>query len=225
MTIYNRDYSIMNILARLTFTIVWTNSADDRLMIFFSPSPPPIPPHPQKTGSPRPPPPPDPQKTGFDISCNLSPLETVFMKYQNLFSGTIRKYSNMCPAENFTQSDWSWCLTTCQPLWVVLCSLPEKGRDSRGDEREVQGRKRNRNESEETEEIKTSPSTLTCYKDSRPCPAVSQYQLDAPVMYDKRHLRTTQPPRTQSDKLNYLKSMARGIMHRTNKNSALLVVL
>ena len=23
--------------------------------------------------------------------------------------------------------------------------------------------------------------TLTCYKDSRPCPTVSQYQLDAPV--------------------------------------------
>ena len=51
-------------------------------------------------------------------------------------------------------------------------------RDSRGDEREGQERKRNRNESEE-KEIKTSPSTLTCYKDSRPCPAVSQYQLDA----------------------------------------------
>ena len=42
-------------------------------------------------------------------------------------------------------------------------------RDSRGDEREGQGRKRNKNESEETEDIKTSPSTLTCYKDSRPC--------------------------------------------------------
>ena len=45
----------------------------------------------------------------------------------------------------------------------------EKG-DSRGDEREGQRRKRNRNESEETEEIKILPSTLTCYKDSRPCP-------------------------------------------------------
>ena len=33
---------------------------------------------------------------------------------------------------------------------------------SRGDEREGQGRKRNRNESDETEEIKNSPSTLTC---------------------------------------------------------------
>ena len=47
--------------------------------------------------------------------------------------------------------------------------------------REGQGRKRNKNESEETEEIKTFPSTFTCYKDSWPCPTVSQYQLDAPV--------------------------------------------
>ena len=54
----------------------------------------------------------------------------------------------------------------------------EKGvrRDSRRDEREKQGRKRN--ECEDTEEIKTFP----VYKDSRPCPTVSQYQLDAPVM-------------------------------------------
>ena len=36
--------------------------------------------------------------------------------------------------------------------------------DSRGDERKEQGRKRERNENEETEEIKTFPSTLTCYK-------------------------------------------------------------
>ena len=58
-------------------------------------------------------------------------------------------------------------------------------RESRGDEREGQGRKRNRNESEETEEIKTFPLypyPLYLYKDSRPCPTVSQYQLDAPVM-------------------------------------------
>ena len=54
-------------------------------------------------------------------------------------------------------------------------------RHSRGDEREGKGRKRNRNEREEAEEIKTFPSTLTCYKDSKPCPTVSRYQLDAPV--------------------------------------------
>ena len=53
-------------------------------------------------------------------------------------------------------------------------------RYSRGDEREGQGRKRNRSEREETEG-KRSPSTLNCYKDSRPCPTGSQYQLDAPV--------------------------------------------
>ena len=27
------------------------------------------------------------QKTGFDISCKVSPLETICMKCQNLFSG------------------------------------------------------------------------------------------------------------------------------------------
>ena len=48
-------------------------------------------------------------------------------------------------------------------------------RDGRRDEREGQVRKRNRNETEETKEIKY---THTCYKDSRPCPAVSQYQSD-----------------------------------------------
>ena len=47
---------------------------------------------------------------------------------------------------------------THQPLLVILCHLPEKGR------REIeeivedgQGRKRKMNESEETEEIKTFP--------------------------------------------------------------------
>ena len=54
-------------------------------------------------------------------------------------------------------------------------------RDSRRDKREGQGRKKNRNEREVIEEIKYSSSTLTCYKDSRPYAAISQYQLDAPV--------------------------------------------
>ena len=54
-----------------------------------------------------------------------------------------------------------WGLTTRQPLRVILCRLPEKGRkeiEERVEEmKEGQGRKRNRNESEETEEIKTFP--------------------------------------------------------------------
>ena len=43
-----------------------------------------------------------------------------------------------------------------QPLWVILCHLQRKG-DGRGDEREGQEIKRNRNESEETEEIRRGP--------------------------------------------------------------------
>ena len=39
-------------------------------------------------------------------------------------------------------------------------------------------------EGEEAEEMKSSPSTLTCYKDRRPCPTVSEYQLEALVMQD-----------------------------------------
>ena len=37
-------------------------------------------------------------------------------------------------------------------------------------------------------------STFTCYKDSRLCPTVSKYQLDAPVTSDTRYLRHTRPP-------------------------------
>ena len=50
---------------------------------------------------------------------------------------------------------------TRQPLWVILCRLPEKGRKETEEiieeMKEEHGRKRNRNESEETEEIKTFP--------------------------------------------------------------------
>ena len=53
-----------------------------------------------------------------------------------------------------------WGLMICQPLWVILCHLPENvgkrgRRDSKGDEREGQGRKREMKESEGTEEITT----------------------------------------------------------------------
>ena len=70
---------------------------------------------------------------------------------------------------------------THQPLWVILLSSPREiekidRRDTReeilGDESEGQGRMRNMNENEETEETKHSSSILTCYKDSRPCPTV-----------------------------------------------------
>ena len=54
-----------------------------------------------------------------------------------------------------------WGLTTCQPLLVILCSLPDKGRQEIEEiveeMRAGQRRKRKMNESEETKEIKTLP--------------------------------------------------------------------
>ena len=72
-------------------------------------------------------------------------------------------------------------------------------RDSRGDERQGQGRKRNRSE---REEIKTFPSTLTCYKNSKPCPAVHQYRLGAPVT------RYTTPSPHLTTQLRYYETMS-----------------
>ena len=51
-----------------------------------------------------------------------------------------------------------WGLTTRQPLWVILCCLPEKGKKQIVDEmKEGQGRKRNKNEGKKTEEITRGP--------------------------------------------------------------------
>ena len=54
-----------------------------------------------------------------------------------------------------------WGLTTRQPLWVILCHLPEKGRkvieEIVEEIKERDREERNRNESEETKEIKIFP--------------------------------------------------------------------
>ena len=39
------------------------------------------------------------QKTGFDISCKLSPIKTICMKCQILFSGKNKKNINLSSAE------------------------------------------------------------------------------------------------------------------------------
>ena len=48
------------------------------------------------------------QKTGSDISCKLSPVETICMKYQNLLSGKSKKKkyfsTGMLSAKNFIQN-------------------------------------------------------------------------------------------------------------------------
>ena len=86
-----------------------------------------------------------------------------------------------------------WGLTTRQPLWVILCLLPEKGRKEI-EEMVEEMKERDREEIGTWMKVKKkggrkkkhSPFTFTCYKDSRPCPTVSQYQLDVPVtkIYD-----------------------------------------
>ena len=80
-------------------------------------------------------------------------------------------------------------------------------RDRRADEREGQGGKRNRNESEETEEIKTppSPSTLTCYKDSKPCPTVSQYSWTPLCRKIPDTFATPDNPQNLSESINYFR--------------------
>ena len=89
-------------------------------------------------------------------------------------------------------------LTTRQPL-RVLCRLPKKWREEI-EEMVVEMKETDREERgtgmkvKKQKKYKHSPSTLTCYKNSRPCPTVSQYQLDALVTQDTRFLCHTQSP-------------------------------
>ena len=66
------------VLFNLTLTSPWANSADNKLVIFFLFFP---------YFS---------QLTGFDISCKLSPLETICMKYQIQFSGKNKEKISKC---------------------------------------------------------------------------------------------------------------------------------
>ena len=70
-----------------------------------------------------------------------------------------------------------------QALWVILCPLPEKGRKEIVEEMKERDRDARGTgmKGKKQKKLEHSPSTLTCYKDNRPCPTVSQSQLDAPV--------------------------------------------
>ena len=63
------------------------------------------------------------QKTGFDISCKLSPVETICMKCQILFSRKIKKKKknviNLSPAE-FAQIEVKVKKLVLLPLCVVI---------------------------------------------------------------------------------------------------------
>ena len=82
--------------------------------------------------------------------------------------------------------------------WVNFCHLPEKGRKEI-EEIVEEMKERNREERRAGMKVKKlkkniPSSTITYYRDSWPCPTVSQYQLDALVIKPTRHLCTTQPP-------------------------------
>ena len=124
------------LLRHSTFTILWTYSAVDILMIFclFF------------------------QENRLTIHANCL-LRRQFAWNVSLFSEENKGDTSNCRLLIFFLIVLG--LTTRQPLRVILCRLPEKGRkeiEERVEEmKEGQGRKRNRNESEETEEIKTFP--------------------------------------------------------------------
>ena len=80
-------------------------------------------------------------------------------------------------------------LTNVNACGSLLCCLPEKGR------REIEEtleelKERDRGErgkwmkEKRQKKCNILPSTHTYCKDSRPCPTVSQYHLDAPVTQD-----------------------------------------
>ena len=91
--------------------------------------------------------------------------------------------------------DWSSFNDTSTLVGHFVSSPREKEkihrRESRGDEREGQGRKRKMNEGEETKAIKHSPSTHTCCYEAGLAqlrPTVSQYQLGPLMTQDIQHL-------------------------------------
>ena len=74
-----------------------------------------------------------------------------------------------------------------QKLTYVTCELK---RDSRGDEREGQGRKREMNKWRNRRNNNIPPVPLPA---ARTCPTLSQYQLGDPVTKATGHIRLTQP--------------------------------
>ena len=77
-----------------------------------------------------------------------------------------------------------WGLTTRQSLCVILCRLPEKKEKREGMKERDRREKGKWMKMKKQKKQKHSSSTLICCKNSRPCPHVSQYQLDAPFTQD-----------------------------------------
>ena len=81
--------------------------------------------------------------------------------------------------------------------------MKERNREERGIGKKVEKQKK--------KNTPLPPPTLTCCKDSRPCPTVSQYQLDALVTLYTQHLRTTRPPSQGDSSYGHLLPLLRGM--------------
>ena len=114
-----------------------------------------------------------------------------FLVYSNSYSTWAPICDRFC---RWQESTVFFLLCWGQPLWVILCRLPEKGRKEM-EEVVEEMKERDREERGKWKKVKEQkkrhyfPSTLTCCR-----PTVSQYQLDAPVTKATEHLRFTQPP-------------------------------
>ena len=76
---------------------------------------------------------------------------------------------------------------------VILCRLLEKWRKEL-EETVKEMKERDRDErGTGVKQKKKIPLYSSCYKDSRPYPTESEYQFDAQVTWDTRHLRTIRP--------------------------------
>ena len=58
------------------------------------------------------------QKTGFNISCKMSPLETICMKCNILFPGKIKKNIG-----NVSSAELNWRVVKVNSLVMVFCYL------------------------------------------------------------------------------------------------------
>ena len=71
-----------------------------------------------------------PQKTGFDISCKLSPLETICMKCQTCFWGKIREKIYQLPSAELAQRVVKVKMQSAHSLIIMLKVICSKEQDN-----------------------------------------------------------------------------------------------
>ena len=119
---------------------------------------------------------------------NLLLPEILIRSYEKLIVSTCLRSSSLCKTIFQINLEFFIVLGFNDTSTLVGHFVSSPRERKKRDRRDSRGRwKRGRRKKEEQEwkgrnrSNKNSPLFLTCYHDSRPCPTVSQYQLDAPV--------------------------------------------